>query len=307
LKHSLASDKRRGQSVIGINKIIAIAAFCAEVPFVDPMEMSAAGANDRLVMDVEVEGATHAAKRADGMTGLHKPNARAVFGGPRCEGPYGTDVHTLAAKLATKGLVEGRGDNGSGTPVLEVECAHALLFPTNPHALSAKDAPVGVGVDERVFVLRGAVARGLESPPRGAILVCKVLEGALSGLVANRTFEWVVGEHQFNHGLSDFIHLLGMGEYFHSVINGGRARGKETGLPLELDETHPASAMTLQPGVIAQMRYIDAVVESGFKYRRPFWSREGLTVYGQLYHTDTSFPGRGKADPIRIAPNLQVS
>jgi hypothetical protein len=146
-----------------------------------------------------------------------------VFGWPRCEGAYGTDVHTLAAKLAIEGLVKGRGDNGSGAPVLEVERAHALLLPTDPHALSAKNAPVGVGVDERVFVLWGAVARRLKSPPRGTVLVCKILEGALSGLVANGTFEWVVGEHQFKHGLTEFIHLMCMGEYFHPVINGGRA------------------------------------------------------------------------------------
>jgi hypothetical protein len=230
-----------------------------------------------------------------------------VFGGPRREGAYGTDVHTLAAKLAIEGLIKGRGDNGSGATVLEVECTDALLLPTNPHALSAKNAPVGVGVDKGVFVLWGAVAGGFKSPLRGAVFVCKVLEGAFSGLVANGTFEWVVGEHQFKHGLTEFINLLCMGEYLHPVINGGRARGKEPRLPLKFDEAHPASTVTLEPGVIAQMGDIDTVVEGGFKYRRPFWSRQGLTVDGQLYHTDTSFSARGEPDPIRIAPNLQVS
>ena len=99
-----------------------------------------------------------------------------------------------------------------------------------------------------IEALRITVARLL-----AAFHVGEVLELALTGLVADRTIERMVDEQHLEHGLPRLEGLVGVNVHHLAFSHGRRARGRELGRLLHLDETHPANAGDGKARVVAVM------------------------------------------------------
>ncbi len=126
----------------------------------------------------------------------------------------------------------------------------------------------------------------------------KILQVALTGLVADRTVERVVGQEELQHRPAAVLSLLILGVHNHPFAHRRIAGDLELGKLLHVHEADAAVARDRESGVIAVARNEDPHLLRGLDDRGPSGDAYLTPVDAQLRHDTASM--RRALRPVRM-------
>ena len=229
----------------------------------------------RLGLDPRRRVAALLAERADRVDGLRvvpRPRLEPVVA--RRDRADRTDVHQVARQQRDDALLLERRDLAAVAAMRDADLRVAVDFAHEPHAPRAQDAAVAVEHQRRAEVDVGLDALAVEHAPRklhaaafGPERIRKILKRALAALVAHRAVERVIDQQELEHARARGLDSGRVGRDHHAVGARRRARRLQLRHLLDLDDADAAGAVDAQARVIAVVRHLVAVLDSGLRAR----------------------------------------
>jgi hypothetical protein len=131
-------------------------------------------------------------------------------------------------------------------------------------------ATIHLRFDERTEILFLKNALGFNEPTARRVLVRKVLEIALSALIADRTVERMIGQNELEYRFMGVVDHRGGGADAHSFVGRCAAGGLKLGHFFDFNQAHAAIGVRFEFRVIAEMRNHDADATGRFDHQCPF-------------------------------------
>ena len=128
-----------------------------------------------------------------------------------------------------------------------------------------------------IFLLENALGLDKSAGGRG-VFMGKILEVALSALIADRAIQRMIGQDEFEHRLVGVIDDRRGGPNGHAFGRHGAARGLELRHLFDFDQAHAAVRIRLEFRMVAEVRNHHADPASGFDHQGAFRHGDGNAV-----------------------------
>ncbi len=169
-----------------------------------------------------------------------------------------------------------------GAPVDIINGIVSLQFVAGPdtfateHAFVHVEGKEGIGVIDRQFF--GPRSHKLIGAGIQAEIGSDLLKLTPVIFQAGKTGPVMIGRDKLSSGFPYSVYLVVIGDNNHSLLHHGSAGG---GHPpaADLNKAQPAHPGRFQVGMVAQVRYVDTIVQGGIKNYASFGHRNGYIVY----------------------------
>src|SRR5258708_567106 len=257
------SNQRLAQAVFMIHEIESVTAFDTEEVAIDPALVAVVAAHDvhpRIGPAAPERGvAAVATVRGDRADVMHSAGARVVAIRSRSKRADRANINAHAALFAIEVVAFIGCDDRSCAAVLNAESANVHAFRANPHAAVAENAARTVKEHDRRPLLLFLVQLTFHVTRfRRAVFEGHVLQFALTASIAYLAIQRMMAEQQLDHGFAGLLNFVRFCSDNHSVRDGDGASCLQLGHLLNAHQTHAASRLQRQTGVVAERRYLNA-------------------------------------------------
>ena len=238
-----------------------------------------------VVIDVDV--AAFAAAVADAGILLQEPDPLLEAEIARGHGPDRADVDDVQGVAVIQRFPGENRDPGGIGPVDDAELTSLGDLPGEPDTAAAENAAFLVVHHPAAEI--HALALGHLVDPHAAVVQAVihviVLQGAFSGLVADRAVNGMVDQFEFQHVALDLLDMLGLEQHLHPLLHRCLA-GRHQRRPAVLDthQAHAAVAVGAQSRVVTEVRNFDTHHLEGIDQVLARFDLHFLVVYKELHH-----------------------